>query len=71
MPCEVRTGTVWDAIEFGIQDNLKHRGERLSNADRAHNIRLVLKTNVKLSNSAIAQLGERSEESYQSCHSRI
>jgi hypothetical protein len=56
MPCELRTGTLWDAIEFGIRDNQRHVGERLTTADKRHNVQVVLKAKPKLSNSAIAEL---------------
>jgi len=56
MPCEVREGTKWDAIQFGINDNQQHRGERLTRADRRHNAELVLAEQPGMSDRAIAEL---------------
>ena len=56
MPCMVKEGGKWEAIEFGIQDNQKHRGERLTRQDREHNIRLVLSEKPAMSDRAIAGL---------------
>ena len=56
MPCEVRSGTLWDAVQFGIADNQKHLGERLTVADKAVAVRRVLQMRPELSNAAIAQL---------------
>ena len=36
MPCIVKQGSKIEAIEYGVQDNLQHRGERLTNADKRH-----------------------------------
>jgi len=56
MPCIVRKGSQWDAIEFGIADNLKHNGERLTNRDKEHNVKLVLRLKPHLTDAAIAQI---------------
>jgi hypothetical protein len=56
MPCIVRQGTRWDAIQEGIKDNQRHRGVRLTNADKAHNVRLVLKEHPEMGDNAIADL---------------
>ena len=36
MPCIVKQGTAWDAIKFGIQDNLCHKAQRLTNSELPH-----------------------------------
>jgi ParB-like chromosome segregation protein Spo0J len=56
MPCIVKQGSRWDAIKFGIADNQKHRGERLTQEDRQHNARLVLVEQPQMSDRAIAKL---------------
>ena len=56
MPCIVREGTAWDAIKGGIKDNLQHRGERLTRADRRHNAELVLRKGPGMSDRAIGDL---------------
>jgi hypothetical protein len=56
MPVELRKGTRWDAIEFGICDNQQHRGERLTAADKRHNVELILREKSLMSDSAIGQL---------------
>lgn len=60
MPCIIKEGSKWDAIEQGIKDNLQHRGERLTRADRAFNVHLVLRMNdqldKKMSDREIARL---------------
>ena len=56
MPCIVREGGQWEAIEFGIKDNAKHTGERLTAADRRHNVELVLSQNRGMSARTIAEL---------------
>src|SRR4051794_40618994 len=43
MPCIIRRGGRFGAIEAGIVDNLKHQGVRISIADKRHNIDLVLR----------------------------
>ena len=56
MPCIVKQGGKWDAIEYGLKDNLQHRGERLTTADKRHNIRLVLREQPKWGDEKIAEL---------------
>jgi hypothetical protein len=56
MPCVRRQGSKWDAIRFGIEDNLRHCGERLTRGDKEHNIKLVLKEQPKLTNTAVAKM---------------
>jgi len=56
MECVVNQGTAWDAIQYGIRDNRKHQGERLTSGDKAHNIRLVLKEQPKWADETIAEL---------------
>ena len=47
-----------DALCFGIRDNQQHKGERLSLADRRHNVKRVLEEQPGMSSSAIAELCE-------------
>jgi|GEM_PF-5348351 Predicted transcriptional regulators len=54
--CEVREGTKWDAIRFGIEDNLKHQGVRITRADRADNVDLALREGPGDSDHVIAEL---------------
>lgn len=56
LPCVVKTGSKWDAIEYGIKDNLQHRGERISREDKRHNVLLVLRENSGLADIHIAEL---------------
>jgi len=56
MPCLVRPGSQWDALQYGLRDNLQHRGERLSRADQQHNIKLVLRERPGMSDRAIGEL---------------
>jgi hypothetical protein len=56
MPCMVKEGSKWAAIEAGIQDNRQHRGERLTLGDRRHNARLVLQMQPQLLDRQIADL---------------
>jgi ParB-like chromosome segregation protein Spo0J len=56
MPCIVRRGDRWAAIQHGIEDNRRHRGERLTAADRRHNAELVLREQPGMSDRAIAEL---------------
>lgn len=52
----IKNGSKWDAIKFGIQDNLKHRGVLLTRADKRANIEIVLRCQPTLADSAIAEL---------------
>jgi hypothetical protein len=56
MPCVVRRGTKWDAIEAGIKDNQQHKGVRPSREDREHNIKIVLREQPKKSDRWISEL---------------
>ena len=56
MPCIVREGGQWEAIEFGIKDNEKQTGERLTAADRRHNVELVLREKPEMSDRMVAEL---------------
>src|SRR5262245_21816504 len=56
MPCIVRVGTKKDAIFAGIRDNCKHLGERLTRADRRHNVQLLLQIERQMSDCEIAGL---------------
>ena len=56
MPCLVRHGPRWDAIRFGIEDNQRHQGERLSRADRQQQVKRVLELQPGLSDRAVAEL---------------
>ena len=56
MPCLIRRGTQWDAIEFGIRDNAEHKGERLTAEDKRHNVQKVLEERPGMSDRAIAEL---------------
>ena len=56
MPCIVRQGTRWDAVEAGIRDNQQHLGERLTRQDKRHNIRLVLREHPDWSDRAVGDL---------------
>lgn len=53
--CEVRQGTKADAIRFGIADNLRHRGVRLTRADKGHNVRLAIREGLFASDREIAE----------------
>ncbi len=55
MPCLIRRGTRWDAIRFGIEDNLK-QGERLSRDDRRFNVKRVLQEKPGMTDRAVAEL---------------
>lgn len=56
MPCVVKQGDRWAAVEFGLRDNHRHVGERLSRDDKVHNVALVLREKPELSDRAIAEL---------------
>lgn len=56
VPCVVRQGDRWAAIEFGIHDNLGHLGERLTRKDKRHAVAVVLKERPEMSDSAIGDL---------------
>lgn len=56
MPCIVKHGSKWDAIAFGIKDDLAHKGERLSNADKRNAVEMVLKEKPEMSDRAVAEL---------------
>lgn len=60
--CEVRTGTIRDAIEYGFKANQEH-GARLTRADLKHNLMLALKDPAwaELTNTALADLIGSSE----------
>jgi hypothetical protein len=53
--CIVRQGDRLAALEAGIADNMRHRGERLTNRDKRHNVRLFLKLLPDASNELIAE----------------
>jgi len=67
LPCVVRQGSKWDAIEYGIRDNLQHRGERLSREDKRHNVLLALRENHELADVAIAELCGVSDKTVTKC----
>src|SRR5262245_18524304 len=58
MPCIVRKGSKWDAIQAGIQDNSKHVGERLTRNDKRHIVRLILELQPAMSDRQIADLAQ-------------
>ena len=56
MLCEIRQGTRWDAIKHGVEDNRRWQGERVTLADRKHNVKRVLQEQPGMSDRAIADL---------------
>ena len=56
LPCTIRQGTRWAAVQFGIKDNDQHRGVRCSRADKEYIIRMVLKDQWFMSNVDLAQV---------------
>jgi hypothetical protein len=56
MPCIVRAGGKWEAIEAGLKDNFQHRGVRLSNKDKVCSVKMVLKLRGQMSNTWIGDL---------------
>ena len=71
VPCVVRKGSRWDAIEFGIRDNLRHRGERLTNADKRHNIEMVLREQPTWGDGKIAELCGATPKTVAKCRSQL
>jgi hypothetical protein len=56
MPVHVKPGTKWDAIRLGIEDNHRHKGERLTSADKRRAIEVVLDHDPSLPDREIARL---------------
>lgn len=56
MPCVIKQGGRWDAVEFGIRSNRQWKGERLSLEDKRFNVRRVLQEQPGMSDAAIASL---------------
>lgn len=56
MLCEIRHGNKWDAVRAGIESNLAWHGERITLADRQHNVKRVLAEQPGMSDAAIASL---------------
>jgi hypothetical protein len=54
MPCRVFYGNRLQALIAGLRANRRHTGERLSNADKAAAIQVVLRERCTLANGAIA-----------------
>lgn len=55
IPCEVRHGTAWDALLYGMGDNLAH-GLRPTREDRRRNVELLLDSGKKLTQEEIADI---------------
>lgn len=55
IPCEVRQGTAWDALLYGMGDNLAH-GLRPTREDRRRNVELLLDSGKKLTQEEIASI---------------
>ena len=56
MPCIVESGTLWDAVKAGINDNHQHVGERVTIADKRQATKMVLELRPEMSDRAIAAL---------------
>jgi len=52
---EVRPGSRWDALAFGVADNSQHVGVRLSRADKRAAVERLLRERPDVSDSAIAK----------------
>lgn len=55
IPCEVRQGTAWDALVFGMADNHEH-GLRPTRDDRRRNVGLLLDSGKGLTQQQIADM---------------
>lgn len=56
MECIIREGSRWDAICFGIGNNLRWQGERVTLDDKRFNIKRVLEQQPGMSDAAVAKL---------------
>jgi len=54
--CEVRSGSRWEALQYGLAVNRRHRGQPLTRADRRHAVKMILEERPELSDSAVAKL---------------
>lgn len=56
MPCEIRVGSLWDAVEFSLLSNRQFNGARLTRADRQEAIKMALIHGHNKSNRFLASL---------------
>jgi hypothetical protein len=56
MPVSIERGTPRDAVWAGIVDNLRHTGERLTNADKRRNVEMAIQFDGEKSDRHIAEV---------------
>lgn len=56
MPCEVRSGSMWDAVSFSLLSNRNFRGARVTTADKKEAVRKALVYGYEKTDSVLSNL---------------